>query len=801
MKRLATIPLIISLAVVSMMILFLQMHQQPLAVLAAPEAATYFVDAATGDDNNDCLSSVTACLTVGAAITKAVDGDAIQVAAGVYDEFLDISKAITITGAGPEVTFLDGGDSHRVLRYSGVGWLNLAELSVSHGRVTDENGAGIYNFGWLNLQNVHLSHNNTNNGGGAVFNSGHIRLQNSQVFSNSVDGVGGGFYIWYSGVVTVTNSDIANNSAQQGGGFFNLGDLVIEESTLQGNSGALFGGALTVFTQATTELTNVTIVGNQSDGSAAGIYNSGAPLTMTNVTISGNDAPTNTGLTNLGADSQTRILNSTITNNFVSGPGVRHGGIANVSSGNLTIKNSIVADNEGRNCSISSSGTWLSEGYNLSSDHYCNLTATGDLPSTAPLLYPLADYGGATWTHALQPGSPAIDAADNADCPVTDQRGVTRPFDGDNDSTAVCDIGAVELRNQIEIEDVTVEEGDAGTTNAVFTVTLSPPSSQPISLNYETADDTAEAGSDYITDLDMLTFNPGETTKFITIAVLGDTDDEANETFFLNLSGTLEADIVDGQAVGTIVDDDGLPSLTIAEATIDEGNTGTAVAEFTVTLSPASSDTVQVNYTTADGTAVAGDDYTTVMDTLTFAPGETSKTIEVDVLGDVIDEGDEEVFYVNLSSPVNATVVDDTAVGTITDDEIARVSMGFGQSALEGDVGTTTLVFTVTLDFETDFAVTVDYESSSGIGGTFATPGVDYTEVSGTLHFAPGEMMKTLTVPILGDHEIEDDEHFSVRLTNADPVSIYTTSATGNILNDDSEGEARFVYLPIVLKP
>ncbi len=794
MKRFIALPFVVGFSMLVVLILFFALTPDGPAVRAAPTAVTYYVNGSTGDDDNDCLSTGAPCLTVGATITKAASGDEIQVAAGVYDEFLEISKALTITGAGPELTFLDGADSHRVLRYAAAGSLNLVGLAVSNGRVSGENGAGIYNFGSMTLDNVQVSGNTTDEGGGAIFNNGSLHLKNSQILSNSVGGVGGGIYIWYPGVVTVTNSIIAHNSSMQGGGIFNLGDLVVTDSTFQSNSGSMFGGALTVFNLATTELTNVTIVGNQSDGSAAGIYNSGAPLTMTNVTISGNEAPTYTGMTNLGADSQATIVNSTIAHNLVSGPGTRYGGLANISNGNLTLKNSIIAENEGRNCLVS--GTWTSLGHNLSDDSYCGLTAGGDLPNTPALLYSLADYGGATWTHALQTSSPAIDAADNGDCPATDQRGVSRPFDGDNDGSADCDIGAYEARNQFSIENVSVVEGDAGSTTAVFTVTLAPTSTQFILVDYETANDTAVAGLDYTADSGTVTFDPGESTQFITITVDGDTDDEPNETFFLNLSNANTADIVDDQAQGTIIDDDGLPSLTIEDVTVDEGNTGSSLAQFTVSLSPASADTVQVTYATADGTAVAGSDYVAAAETLTFSPGETSRMIAVTINGDEVDEGDLESFTLNLSTPLNANLADDTAVGTITDDDFARVSMGYSQSVLEGNSGLRNLVFTVTLNIATDFLVTVDYSSSSGSGGTFATPGVDYVEVSGTLTFNAGETLKTFTVPVLGDNESEPDEHFSVRLSNADPVSIYITSATGNILNDDNH-----LYLPLVLKP
>src|SRR4029078_6802323 len=219
----------------------------------------------------------------------------------------------------------------------------------------------------------------------------------------------------------------------------------------------------------------------------------------------------------------------------------------------------------------------------------------------------------------------------------------------------------------ISINNVTVSEGNTGATNAVFTATLSPASNHTVTVNFSTADSTATAGSDYVTSSGILVFNPGETTKTITVLVNGDTVNEADETFFVNLSSPSNATIAAGQGVGTIINDDALPSISINDVSAAEGNTGTTNAVFTVTRSSPNGQTVTVHFPTADGTATAGTDYLASNGTLTFNPGETTKTVAVVVIGDTVVEGNES-FFVNLTSATNATIADGQGIATIVDD-------------------------------------------------------------------------------------------------------------------------------------
>jgi hypothetical protein len=223
----------------------------------------------------------------------------------------------------------------------------------------------------------------------------------------------------------------------------------------------------------------------------------------------------------------------------------------------------------------------------------------------------------------------------------------------------------------LAIGDVTVTEGNAGTVNATFTVTLSAAYGQPVTVNYKTANGTATAGSDYVAKTGTLTFAPGETTKAITVAVLGDQVFEPNETFVVNLSSATNATIADGNGLGTIVNDDTYvkPSISIGDVSKAEGRGGTTMFTFTVTLSAPSATAVTVSYITANGTATALDDYTAASGTLTFAPGETTKTITIRVKGDRKREADE-TFFVNLFGvSSNATIFDAQGLGTILNDD------------------------------------------------------------------------------------------------------------------------------------
>ncbi len=229
----------------------------------------------------------------------------------------------------------------------------------------------------------------------------------------------------------------------------------------------------------------------------------------------------------------------------------------------------------------------------------------------------------------------------------------------------------------ISIDNETVVEGNAGSTVAFFSVTLSNAYNQTVSVNYVTANGTAVAGTqtsgaDYQAKSGTLTFLPGETSQAIAVEVWGDSAPESDETFNVNLWSPVNATIADGQGIATIANDDAAapqPAVSISDVTLTEGNSGSTNAVFTVTLSTYSVDPVAVDYLASDEGGVDNDeDFTGVSGQLIFFSGETSKTIEVPVIGDTEPEGDE-MFSVNLSNPVNCSIADYQGVGTIVDDD------------------------------------------------------------------------------------------------------------------------------------
>ncbi|MGZ5482374.1 MAG: beta strand repeat-containing protein [Pyrinomonadaceae bacterium] len=257
-----------------------------------------------------------------------------------------------------------------------------------------------------------------------------------------------------------------------------------------------------------------------------------------------------------------------------------------------------------------------------------------------------------------------------------------------------------------------------------------------------------------------------------------------------NANGTITLQPGDSKTC-TITNDDVVPTISIDNVPHPEGDTGTVDYDFTVSLSYSSTQTITVNYATANDTAVAPGDYTAVTTTqLTFNPGETSKPVKVVANTDTVYELDED-FVVNLSSPVNATIGDGEGRGTITNDDL-RPNLSIGNVIkFEGTTpGTVSFDFTVTKSGNaTDVNATVNYATAPGTASENPAPDCtagDYQFKTGSLTFTPLEFTKTITILVCKDSTFEADETFFVNLTGETNVTVTDNQGLGTIANDDA---------------
>jgi len=221
----------------------------------------------------------------------------------------------------------------------------------------------------------------------------------------------------------------------------------------------------------------------------------------------------------------------------------------------------------------------------------------------------------------------------------------------------------------LTVANASVVEGNAGTTNLVFTVTSSIAATNTIAVTYATVDGTATAGSDYTATNGTLNIAIGATSGTVTVPVLGDTAIEADETFTLVLTAPANATVTGGTITGTIINDD-FPTISIADVSVSEGSTlGTTNMDFTATLSAASPVDVTVDYATTDGTALSASDYTAANATLTIIAGNTTGTITVLVGADQTTFESNETLALTLSNPTAATLGTAVATGTILNDD------------------------------------------------------------------------------------------------------------------------------------
>ncbi len=358
-------------------------------------------------------------------------------------------------------------------------------------------------------------------------------------------------------------------------------------------------------------------------------------------------------------------------------------------------------------------------------------------------------------------------------CPVeiADDQGVGTIQDNNDDAV------------KIRINDTSIMEPESGDVQVQFNVTLSNPSDVPVTVDYVSANNTAVANGDYnAVPLGSMTFAPGEMSQWITVDVNADEVDEVTETYFINLSNAQNATIADPQGVGEILDRPiVIPDITIDDVTVQEPKEGTTPATFNIKLSEPTTQTVTVKYRTSDNSAVAENgDYVSDRGTVTFAPGETMKQVDIDVLPDNIDEMDEQ-FFVLLSDADNANIADDKGVGTILDDVMDAATVMINDvTVTEPEDGFINATFTVMLSNPSSKVVSLDYmtadQSASQSEG-------DYDAQTGSVQFDPGVTKQTIDIRVNADDLLEQTETYVVELKNPTNVEIVDGEGLGTILD------------------
>jgi subtilisin family serine protease len=405
--------------------------------------------------------------------------------------------------------------------------------------------------------------------------------------------------------------------------------------------------------------------------------------------------------------------------------------------------------------------------------------------------YTLSGCAAGTYTVSAQKSGYTFNTPASVMLPTTGQQ--TSP-NATVDFTATKTVTA---NPSLSIDDISVTEGNDGTASARFTIRLSAKPTRAVSVTYATAaasKNSATVGIDYSEKKGILQFGVGETVKTVTVAVRGDKIDEQDEGLQLKLTAPVNATIADSSGSCTIVDDDAAPSFSIKSDRVVEGNQGDAkpaVLPFTVTLSKASGRVVKVEVRTVPGAflpATANSDFVALkLTTISFAPGEVTKTISVVVKGDALNE-EKETVGLELRKPTNATLGDKaidgrlTVEGAIVDDD-AKPTLSINDvSVTEGNKSTKNVNITVTLSVASGREVTVDFAAVKGSASSVT----DFTGVNGSLKFSPGQTSKTIALVVKGDVAVESDEKFTVQLSRSINASIAKAAGVVTIVNDDS---------------
>lgn len=411
-------------------------------------AANYTVDSLRDDSDSNpgdttCKTSRNEC-TLRAALEDANETSAKDTVNFSVEGTIPLSKTllidstVTLIGPGADKLSLDGkGGNYPIITIdeSGGRSISIQKITLANGGAgaisikqdetkvslsscivsdnTSEDGGGIHNVGILAIDNCRIEKNTAEGNGAGIYTTGKLALVDSTLSSNQAKLNGGGIYYATADPLGILTSSEA--------------EVTISGTTIDNNQATLAGGG--IYSAGATQMVNSTISANEAGTAGGGIYvQGGAGLAYTTL-----------------ANNQSKDLQGGgVAAVEVEGFQTRVGFLAMIFSGHA---------NHGGDChEENDSGFFTSQGYNLSNDSSCNLILATDQGGVDAInLAPLADNGGAARTHALLAGSLAIDAADDPNCPATDQNQRVRPFDGNDDGNKVCDSGAYELSSEAPV--------------------------------------------------------------------------------------------------------------------------------------------------------------------------------------------------------------------------------------------------------------------------------------------------------------------------------------------------------------
>ncbi|PKO15832.1 MAG: hypothetical protein CVU39_09930 [Chloroflexi bacterium HGW-Chloroflexi-10] len=768
-------------------------------------------------------------------------GERVITVASGYDlrlENLQVSGA-QISDAGGGV-YLAGGslevDGCKIINNSAAygggifqegtdGWVTI-ENSVIAGNSAVNHGGGIYVRGDFTLISSDLTNNTASwHGGGAHVDSGDALITSGVISGNiATNGNGGGININNS--ITIAGSNIFENTAGEKGGGVNQwndtdGVLVnLTGTTFDSNTAVLHGGGLNMEKGAETTITtsdfidNIVDSNNTTNTSGGGLYffaeTPGNSLTITGSTFTGNEAQCS-GCGNMSGGGVYAEANSAglisvhdsyFEDNYAwSGGGLfadlaeienttfksnssGYGGGAYISD-TSTIRNSIFLQNH----AVNEGGALIAGGAHTNISIFATLFdgTTIGTPSGAAL--DIKSFGATLENVAISNTigykSAAIDIENMLNRTVNLNH-ITINGVSDSAPEAERDPSGIRIANSTDVNVYNsiisnIPDGTGVSTDAISATELDK------TLWYNNAINTGATGT--ITSTNPHSGNPAFATDGYHLTAASPAIGLASVT---SVTTDLDGETREAQPdLGA--DEYNLPAVSVSDISVTEGNTGTSNATFTITLGYRISSDTQVDYQTNIGSA-GNTDFDDQSGILTIPTETLSKTVSIPIYSDLIDEIDEE-FYLQLSDPVNAYLGDASGTCIIVDDDAPPVISVVAGEVIEGNIGTTDLIYTITLSAQSEKNIQFTLTTQDGT----ATANLDYLSSTGLVSFSPLErqaMVKTITTTVIGDFMDETDETIQVSISDPENATLGNAAATLTIVDDDDNN----VFLPLLIR-